>query len=156
MSDERHDEIAARLRAEAGARAPERLRADVMLQVRAEPRPRRIRPRPRRSWRPLGAVAAAACVLAALVIGLGHGASSSPEAALTANGGSVAGGGATKSALHASAGATTEPAAAPQATRDNSLATASHRALFYQAATLPPGLGRALESLILERGRGSH
>ncbi len=71
MSDERHDEIAARLRDEAGARAPERLRADVMLRVRAEPRPRRIRHR-RQYWRPLASLAAAACVLAALVVGLSH------------------------------------------------------------------------------------
>ena len=71
MTDERHEEIAARLRAEAGARAPERLRADVMLRVRAEPRPRRVRQR-RVAWRPLGSLAAAACVLAALVFGISH------------------------------------------------------------------------------------
>jgi len=71
VTDERHEEIAARLRAEAGARAPERLRADVMLHVRAEPRPRRIRQR-RVAWRPLGSLAAAACVLAALVFGISH------------------------------------------------------------------------------------
>ncbi len=69
MSDDRHNEIAARLRDEGAARAPERLRADVMLQVRAEPRPRRIRPR-RSYWRPLGSLAAAACLLAALVVGV--------------------------------------------------------------------------------------
>jgi len=59
VTDDRHDEIAARLRQEGAARAPERLCADVMLQVRAEPRPRRIRPR-RSYWRPLGSLAAAA------------------------------------------------------------------------------------------------
>jgi hypothetical protein len=69
VTDDRHDEIAARLREEGAARAPERLRADVMLQVRAEPRPRRIRPR-RTYWRPLGSLAAAACLLAALVVGV--------------------------------------------------------------------------------------
>ena len=69
MTDERHEEIAARLREEAAARAPERLRADVMLQVRAEPRPRRIRPR-RTSWRPLGGLAAAACLVAAAAFGV--------------------------------------------------------------------------------------
>jgi hypothetical protein len=69
VTDDRHDEIAARLREEGAARAPERLRADVMLQVRAEPRPRRIRPR-RSYWRPLGSLAAAACLLAALVVGV--------------------------------------------------------------------------------------
>jgi negative regulator of sigma E activity len=70
VSDDRHDEIAARLREEGAARAPERLRADVMLQVRAEPRPRRIRPVRRGYWRPLGSLAAAACLLAALVLGV--------------------------------------------------------------------------------------
>jgi negative regulator of sigma E activity len=69
VTDDRHNEIAARLRDEGAARAPERLRADVMLQVRAEPRPRRIRPR-RTYWRPLGSLAAAACLLAALVVGV--------------------------------------------------------------------------------------
>jgi hypothetical protein len=69
MTDDRHDEIAARLRDEAGARAPDRLRADVMLQVRAEPRVRHIRRR-RTYWRPLGGLAAAACIVAAGVVGV--------------------------------------------------------------------------------------
>ena len=45
MSHNGHDDIATRLRREAPATAPERLRADVMLRVRAEPRPQRIRSR---------------------------------------------------------------------------------------------------------------
>jgi len=57
VTDDRHDEIARRLREEGAASAPDRLRADVMVQVRAEPRPRRIRPR-RSYWRPLGSLAA--------------------------------------------------------------------------------------------------
>ncbi|MGZ4299739.1 MAG: hypothetical protein ACXVVK_22110, partial [Solirubrobacteraceae bacterium] len=93
MSDERHEEIAARLRAEAGARAPERLQADVMLRVRAEPRPRRIRQR-RASWRPLGSLAAAACVLAALVFGLSH---------VNLSGGGEASGGASSAAFERAA-----------------------------------------------------
>ena len=44
VSHNGNDDIAARLRDEASATAPERLRADVMLRVRAEPRPQRIRP----------------------------------------------------------------------------------------------------------------
>jgi hypothetical protein len=64
-----HDDIATRLRREASAAAPERLRADVMLRVRAEPRPQRIRPR-RSFGRSLATVAAAACILGALVFGL--------------------------------------------------------------------------------------
>jgi hypothetical protein len=70
LTEDRHDEIAARLREEGAARAPERLRADVMLQVRAEPRPRRIRPRRRSYRRPLGSLAAAACIVAAATFGV--------------------------------------------------------------------------------------
>jgi negative regulator of sigma E activity len=68
VSHNGHDDIATRLRREASATAPERLRADVMLRVRAEPRPQRIRPR-RRFGRSFATVAAAACVLGALVFG---------------------------------------------------------------------------------------
>jgi hypothetical protein len=84
------DDIAARLRREASATAPERLRADVMLRVRAEPRPQRMPPR-RSFGRSLATVAAAACILGALVFGasrvdLGGGSSSS------SGGGSLAAG----------------------------------------------------------------
>ena len=65
-----HDDMAARLRDEASATAPERLRADVMLRVRAEPRPQRIRPRRRGFGRSFATVAAAACILGAMVFGL--------------------------------------------------------------------------------------
>jgi len=64
-----HDDIAARLRDEASATAPERLRADVMLRVRAEPHPQRIRPH-RSFGRSFATVAVAACILGALVFGL--------------------------------------------------------------------------------------
>ncbi|HET7378657.1 MAG TPA: hypothetical protein VFJ24_01325, partial [Gaiellales bacterium] len=65
-----HDDIAARLRDEATATAPERLRADVMVRVRAEPRPHRIRPRRPSFGRSFATVAAAACILGAMVFGL--------------------------------------------------------------------------------------
>ena len=82
-----HDDIAARLRDEASATAPERLRADVMLRVRAEPRPQRIRPR-RSFRRSFATVAVAACVLGAMVFGLSRidfgGGSSSSGAGATA------------------------------------------------------------------------
>jgi hypothetical protein len=69
VSSNGHENIATRLRREASATAPERLRADVMLRVRAEPRPQRIRPR--RSWgRSFATIAAAACVLGALAFGM--------------------------------------------------------------------------------------
>lgn len=82
---ENHDDIAARLRDEASATAPERLRADVMLRVRAEPRPQRIRPR-RSFRRSFVTVAAAACILGAMVFGLSRvdfGASSAGSAGAT-------------------------------------------------------------------------
>jgi negative regulator of sigma E activity len=181
VSDERHDEIAARLRDEAGAQAPERLRADVMLRVRAEPRPRRIRPR-RRPWSSLGTIAAAACVLAALVFGLSH--------VNLAGGGSAASGGGSAAAsagaeLH-SAGAvgggatrTARPATAPgaaQATGSDAgrvlRKVRAHKALdralaqfamplalsnATRSAYLPAPLARALRSLELDRhARGGH
>jgi hypothetical protein len=87
VTDDRHEEIARRLREEGAARAPDRLRADVMLRVRAEPRPRRIRPR-RSYWRPLGSLAAAACLVAAAAFGLTR----------IDSGGAISGGGATSAA----------------------------------------------------------
>jgi hypothetical protein len=71
VSQSGHDDIAARLRREASAAAPDRLRADVMVRVRAEPRPQRIRPR-RSLGRSFATVAAAACILGALVVGASH------------------------------------------------------------------------------------
>ena len=91
MTDDRHDEIARRLREEGAARAPDRLRADVMLQVRAEPRPRRIRPR-RSYWRPLGSLAAAACLVAAAAFGVTR---------IDAGSGGASGAGATSAAAEA-------------------------------------------------------
>jgi negative regulator of sigma E activity len=165
VSDERHDEIAARLRAEARATAPERLRADVMLLVRAEPRPRRIGPRSRRPWRPLGAVAAVACVLAALVVGLSHGAGGSPEASLTGAGGGATSAGASRAPELS--GAKAVPGATERALtlhRTNGGTTkytpivpsAAARAIRFRAGQLPWGLRQALESLPLGRGRGAH
>ena len=182
MSDDRHDEIAARLRAEAGARAPERLQADVMLRVRAEPRPRRIRRR-RPSWRPLGSLAAAACVLAALVFGISH-------LSLSGGGSASEGGGATFSAAERAAplgvgGATagagaSRPLPAPNAVHGSSVRTRQDAAaaayaqklLEYRAfvkhvprplraavlgrLVLDSSLPKALGPLHLHRGRGSY
>lgn len=78
-----HEDIARRLRETGIVEAPERLRADVMAQVRAEPRGgrRRFR-RPAAFLRPLVPYAAAACLIGAAVIALAHagGGSSSPSA----------------------------------------------------------------------------
>ncbi|HEY3765249.1 MAG TPA: hypothetical protein VGL44_08820 [Gaiellales bacterium] len=178
MTDERHDEIAARLRDEAGAPAPERLRADVMLRVRAEPRPRRIRPR-RRPWSSLGTIAAAACVLAALVFGLSH-------VNLTGGGSAASGGGSAAASagaeLGAAAGGATR-APKPSAAPDGVKTTGSHGEAFLRTARahkahdhalaqfavplalsnatrsayLPAPLARALRSLELDRhARGGH
>jgi negative regulator of sigma E activity len=160
VSDERYDDIAARLRAEAGAQAPERLRTDVMLRVRAEPRPRRIRPRHRRAWRPLGAVAAVACVLAALVVGLNHGGGSGPESAFTSAGGGVAGAGATRAAPQASHATEKLPNERPAPLHVHgaygTATSAAGRAFELRAGNLPPRLRRALEALIRDHGRGAH
>jgi hypothetical protein len=96
VSSNGHENVAARLRREGSAAAPERLRADVMLRVHAEPRPQRIRPR-RSFGRSFATVAAAACILGALVFGMsrvdfGGGSSSSG-----AGGGSAAAASAAKS-----------------------------------------------------------
>jgi negative regulator of sigma E activity len=175
VTDERHDDIAARLRDEAGARAPERLRADVMLHVRAEPRPRRIRPR-RQYWRPLGSLAAAACVLAALVFGLSHlkvSGSGSESAGATSAAAAGAGGGVLgpKAAAQGSTGhgsaAAPERVPAPSAVHAT---TSTGQALRLQASriprplrwaiygrlALPPPLPMALGTLDLHRGHGSH
>src|SRR6185312_5575560 len=91
---ENHDDIAARLRDEASATAPERLRDDVMLRVRAEPRPQRLRPRRRSFGRPFATAAAAACIRGAVVCGLGRadlgGASGSSGAGATGAPGTAA------------------------------------------------------------------
>jgi negative regulator of sigma E activity len=179
MSDDRHEEIAARLRAEAGVRAPERLQADVMLRVRAEPRPRRIRPR-HRSWRPLGSLAAAACVLAALVFGVSHlnlsnGASSSSAGGTEAASGplraAAPGGGASTGFRAAGNAAAPSPAKTPAPA-----ASSAHRAVqgtalarngvesaprplwyaLYGRAALASPLPKALGTLDLHRGHGSH
>lgn len=69
MSEHDHDEIARRLRESGTVPAPERLRADVMDQVRAEPRPRPAR---RSLLRPVMPYAAAAAALVAVVAALAH------------------------------------------------------------------------------------
>jgi hypothetical protein len=180
VSEERHEEIAARLRAEAGARAPERLQADVMLRVRAEPRPRRIRQR-RVSWRPLGSLAAAACVLAALVFGLSHvnlsgggeasggGSSAAAEqrAAPLGVGGGTAGAGAVglpplSSGVHGSSVPAPARFAAPDAQKLLAYrAIVAHvprplRAAVLGRLALASPLPKALGPLHLHHGRGSH
>lgn len=166
MSGERHEDIAARLRAEAGARAPERLRADVMLRVRAEPRPRRIRPRRRHVWRPLGAVAAVACAVAALIVGVGHGLQSSPNLGAAGSTGAANAGGATtrvpsldsSSEKHAKdrLGAPPRPGGISGSEHRAILDTSAGSALQFQGARLPLRLRRALESLLFARSRGAH
>jgi negative regulator of sigma E activity len=159
VTDDRHDEIAARLREEGAARAPERLRADVMLQVRAEPRPRRIRPR-RSYWRPLGSLAAAACLVAALVVGVnrmdtgssGSGAGATEAAAspegVTSHGTVVPGSAAARAiapgpAAPGNATSTRTPAwqlqharSVPEAAADNAAAGRSNDKLAYAPAPL--------------------
>ena len=69
MTEHDHDEIARRLRESGTVPAPERLRAEVMDQVRAEPRARPAR----RSFVPrLLPYAAAAALVVAAVLAIGH------------------------------------------------------------------------------------
>jgi negative regulator of sigma E activity len=169
VSGDRHEEIAARLRQEGAARAPERLRAEVMEAVRAQPRARRTRrPRPTR-W-PLGSLAAAACVLAALVFGISHlngtGASSSSAGAAAASAGAEAAQPALAPTrgdeVHAPApvhAQTTHGAAGLQALRYRQVLTQAPRPLRYALlgrARLAAPLPKALGTLELRTGRGSH
>jgi uncharacterized membrane protein YgcG len=95
MTDHDHNEVARRLRETGTVPAPERLRAEVMDQVRAEPR---LRPSRRSFFRPALPYAAAAAMLAIAVFALSHvdlgsGGSSSSGA----SGGGIAAGGASAS-----------------------------------------------------------
>lgn len=89
MTEHDHDEIARRLRESGTVPAPEGLRADVMDQVRAEPR---LRPSRRSFLIPALPYAAAAAVLAALVLALSHlgGSGTSGSAGGAASGGGAA------------------------------------------------------------------
>jgi hypothetical protein len=88
MTEPNHDEIARRLRETGTVPAPDRLRDEVMSQVRAEPRLRRRR----RSFvvpvLPYAAAAAAAIVVAVLAVShLGGGSGSMSSGAAGASGG---------------------------------------------------------------------
>jgi hypothetical protein len=90
MTEQHHDEIARKLRETGTVPAPERLRGEVMDQVRAEPRLRR----PRRSFlTPAIPYAAAAAVLAALVLALSHLGGGSGSSGSAAEGGGASGAG---------------------------------------------------------------
>ena len=69
MTRHDHDEISRRLRETGTVPAPERLRSEVMDQVRADPR---LRPSRRSFLRPLLPYAAAAATLVAAVIAISH------------------------------------------------------------------------------------
>lgn len=93
MSEQDHDEIARRLRESGTVQAPERLRGEVMDQVRAEPR---TRPARRSFLMPVLPYAAAAAALVGVVAALAHfsgPASNSGSSGATAGGASGASGG---------------------------------------------------------------
>jgi hypothetical protein len=87
MTEQNHDEIARRLRETGTVPAPDRLRDEVMSQVRAEPRPHR----PRRSFLvpalPYAAAAAAIVVAVLAVSHLGGGSGSMSSGGAGASGG---------------------------------------------------------------------
>jgi hypothetical protein len=87
MTEQNHDEIARRLRESGTVPAPERLRDDVMSQVRAEPR---LRPSRRRFVAPVLRYAAAAAIVVAFGFAFAHlggGGSSSSSGGAGASGG---------------------------------------------------------------------
>ncbi len=88
MTEQNHDEIARKLRETGTVPPPERLRAEVMDQVRAEPRLRRSR---RSFLTPALPIAAAAAVLAALVLALSHLGGGSGSSGSAAEGGGASG-----------------------------------------------------------------
>jgi len=88
MTEQHHEEIARKLRETGTVPAPERLRAEVMDQVRAEPRVRRSR---RSFLTPALPYAAAAAVLAALVLALSHLGGGSGSSSSAAEGGGASG-----------------------------------------------------------------
>lgn len=131
MTEQNHDEIARKLRETGTVSAPERLRTEVMDQVRTEPRLRRSR---RSFLTPALPYAAAAAVLAALVLALSHLGGGSGSSGSAAEGGG------------ASAGVDKSPSLPqPSKTADGS-ATARDQAIFdlptasLQKLTLAPGV----------------
>jgi hypothetical protein len=87
MSEHDHDEIARRLRETGTVSAPERLRGDVMDQVRAEPR---RRPARRSFLRPVMPYAAAAAALIAVVAALAHFSGQTSHSGSSGSGGAAA------------------------------------------------------------------
>jgi len=90
MTEHDHEEIAHRLRESGTVPAPDRLRADVMDQVRAEPR---ARPAPRSFLPRLLPYAAAAALVVAAVIAIGHLGGSGSYSGSAGSAGSAASGG---------------------------------------------------------------
>ena len=91
MSEHDHDEIARRLRETGTVSAPERLRGDVMDQVRAEPRRRPVR---RSFLRPVMPYAAAAAAVIAVVAALAHFSGQTSYSGSSGSGGGAAASGA--------------------------------------------------------------
>jgi hypothetical protein len=129
VTEDRHPEIAARLREEGMRRAPEGLRADVMQHVRAEPRRRPVRwLRPRSYARPLAALAAAACIVAASVVGASH-LSGAGSNAVVAGGGGASAGASRAPSLETAGPKLAKPLTTPAPTRVN----APHEQAIYGA-----------------------
>lgn len=108
MTEHDHDEIARRLRATGTVPAPERLRGEVMDQVRAEPR---LRPSRRSFLRPALPYAAAAATLAVAVLALSH---LDLGSGSMSSGGAGSGGGAASSAASAAPERSADGTATPE------------------------------------------
>ena len=131
MTDHEHNEIARGLRETGTVPAPDRLRAEVMEQVRAEPR---LRPTRRSFVRPLLPYAAAAATLAVAVLALSH--VDLGSSGMSSNGGGASGGG----AASASDGAAVAPAAGGNSSKAPEKAMARDQLQFHISATAAQGV----------------
>jgi hypothetical protein len=146
MTEHNHNEIARRLRETGTVQAPDRLRDEVMSQVRAEPRERR----PRLSFfapvMPYAAAAAALVVAVLAISHLGGGGSASNSAGAGASGGGLR------------AAATTAAGGASAIAPDDGKATFSLRP--YDAAKLARGQSviarRSPHAFVLRVPRGQY
>ena len=129
MTEHDHDEIARRLRETGTVPAPERLRGEVMDQVRAEPRLRASR---RSFLRPVLPYAAAAAALAVAVLALSHldlGSGSMSSGGAGSGGGAAASGASASPERSADGGGTLVPGTAPRDQTEFHLSPAAAQSL---------------------------
>lgn len=142
MTDHDHNEIARRLRETGTVPAPERLRGEVMDQVRAEPR---LHPSRRSFFRPMLPYAAAAATLIVAVIALSHldlGSAGSSSSA--GSGGGTAAGGASAAPERSSDGRKLTPDAAARDQTEFHVSAAAAQGLTVTAGPYAQSTGRTI------------